>query len=96
MESKQVSGKQALHYRNYRRARDRALVRLAHLYPDDYKQMLVEERQSDEQQGKTWTGGIDDTRLTITTHTRANAVPAFTGGDTSNAGENESNNGGEA
>ena len=95
MESKQVSGKQALHYRNYRRARDRALVRLAHLYPDDYKQLLVEERQSDEQQGKTWTGGIDDTRLTITTHTRANAVPAFTGGS-GDAGENESYDGGKA
>ena len=74
MESKQVSGKQALHYRNYRRARDRALVRLAHLYPDDYKQLLVEERKSDEQEGKTWTGGIDDTRLTITTHTRRSPV----------------------
>ena len=95
METKQVSGKQSIHYRNYRRARDRALVRLAHLYPDDYKLLLVEERQSDEQQGKTWIGNADDTRLTITTHTRANAVPAFTG-STGNAGEDESNNGGEA
>jgi hypothetical protein len=95
MESKQVSGKQALHYRNYRRARDRALVRLAHLYPDDYKQLLVEERKSDEQEGKTWTGGIDDTRLTITTHTRANSVPALTG-STGNAGEDEGNDGGKA
>jgi hypothetical protein len=95
MESKQVSGKQALHYRNYRRARDRALVRLAHLYPDDYKLLLVEERKSDEQQGKTWTGSIDDTRLTITTHTRANAVPALTtsAGDQS---QDEGYNGGEA
>lgn len=95
MESKQVSGKQALHYRNYRRARDRALVRLAHLYPDDYKQLLVEERKSDEQQGKTWTGSIDDTRLTITTHTRANSVPALTAsaGDQS---QNQGDNGGEA
>lgn len=95
MESKQVSGKQSIHYRNYRRARDRALVRLAHLYPDDYKLLLVEERKSDEQQGKTWIGSTDDTRLTITTHTRANAVPAFTGGP-ADAGEDEGNNGGEA
>jgi hypothetical protein len=95
METKQVSGKQSIHYRNYRRARDRALVRLAHLYPDDYKQLLVEERKSDEQQGKTWIGSTDDTRLTITTHTRANAVPALTG-STGNAGENKGNNGGEA
>jgi hypothetical protein len=70
-------------------------VRLAHLYPDDYKQLLVEERKSDEQQGKTWTGSIDDTRLTITTHTRANAVPALTtsAGDQS---QDEGNNGGKA
>jgi hypothetical protein len=95
MESKEVSGKQSIHYRNYRRARDRALVRLAHLYPDDYKQLLVEERKSDDQQGKTWIGVADNTRLTITTHTRANSVPAFTS-STSNAGENESYNGGEA
>jgi hypothetical protein len=95
MESKEVSGKQAVHYRNYRRARDRALVRLAHLYPDDYKQLLVEERQSDEQQGKTWIGVTDNTRLTITTHTRANAVPTFAS-RTSNGSENEGNDGGEA
>ncbi len=45
MESKQVSGKQSIHYRNYRRARDKALVRLAHLYPDTYKQLLDEQRR---------------------------------------------------
>jgi len=95
METKQVSGKQSIHYRNYRRARDRALVRLAHLYPDDYKQLLVEERKSDEQQGKTWISSTDDTRLTITTHTRANSVPAFTG-STSDGSQNQSNDGGEA
>jgi hypothetical protein len=95
MENKQVSGVQAIHHRNYRRARDRALVRLSHLYADTYKQLLVEERELDEQKGKKWIGVADNTRLTITTHTRANAVPAFTG-STGDAGENEGNNGGEA
>jgi len=95
MESKQVSGKQAIEYRNYRRARDRALIRLSHLHADDYRRLLVEERELDEQQGKKWIGIADDTRLTITTHTRANAVPAFTG-SAGDAGENEGNNGGEA
>ena len=95
MESKQVSGKQSIHYRNYRRARDRALVRLAHLYPDDYKLLLVEERKSDEQQGKTWIGVTDNTRLTITTHTRANAVPDVAG-RTDYDRENEGYDGGEA
>lgn len=94
-ESKQVSGKQAIHYRNYRRIRDRALVRLSHLYADEYKQLLVEERELDESQGKKWVGVADSTRLTITTHTRANAVPTF---DTSTGDEGEStrHNGGEA
>jgi hypothetical protein len=95
MESKQVSGKQSIHYRNYRRARDRALVRLAHLYPDDYKLLLVEERKSDAQQGKTWIGIANNTRLTITTHTRANAVPDVAG-RTDYDSSDEGNNGGEA
>ena len=95
MESRQVSGKQSIHYRNYRRARDRALVRLAHLYPDDYKLLLVEERKSDEQQGKTWIGIADNTRLTITTRTRANAVPDVAG-RTDYDSSDEGYNGGEA
>jgi predicted RNase H-like nuclease (RuvC/YqgF family) len=45
---------QAVRQRNYRRARDRALVRLAHLYPDTYKQLLEMEKNTDEQEGKTW------------------------------------------
>ena len=93
MESKEVSGKQAIHYRNYRRARDKALVRLAHLYPDTYKQLLDEQRSFDEQEGKTWI--IDsNSRLTVGIHTRANNTPAF--GDPADAGEDEGYNGGEA
>ena len=45
---------QAVRQRNYRRARDRALVRLAHLYPETYKQLLEMEKKTDEQEGKTW------------------------------------------
>jgi len=94
MESKQVSGKQSIHYRNYRRARDKALVRLAHLYPDTYKQLLDEQRSFDEQEGKTWI--IDsNSRLTVGVHTRANAVPEVAG-RTDYDRENESYNGGEA
>ena len=95
MESREVSGKQSIHYRNYRRARDRALVRLSHLYADTYKQLLVEERELDEQEGKKWIGVTDSTRLTITTHTRANAVPDVAG-RTDYDRENEGYNGGEA
>jgi len=94
MESKEVSGKQSIHYRNYRRARDKALVRLAHLYPDTYKQLLDEQRSFDEQEGKSWiiTG---DSRLTIAVHTRANAVPDVAG-RTDYESTDESYNGGEA
>jgi hypothetical protein len=95
MENRQVSGVQAIHHRNYRRARDRALVRLSHLYADEYRRLLVEEREVDELEGKKWVGLIDNTRLTITTHTRANAVPDVAG-RTDYDRENESYNGGEA
>jgi hypothetical protein len=94
MESRQVSGKQSIHYRNYRRARDKALVRLAHLYPETYKQLLDEQRSFDEQEGKTWI--IDsNSRLTVGIHTRANAVPEVTG-RTDYDRADESDNGGEA
>jgi hypothetical protein len=91
---KEVSGKQAIHYRNYRRARDKALVRLAHLYPDTYKQLLDEQRSFDEQEGTTWSIA-GDSKLSITVHTRANSVPTF---DTStrDEGEDARHNGGEA
>jgi hypothetical protein len=94
MESKEVSGKQSIHYRNYRRARDKALVRLAHLYPDTYKQLLDEQRSFDEQEGKSWIIA-SDSKLTIAVHTRANAVPTFTS-SARDERENESDNGGEA
>ena len=93
--TKQVSGKQAIHYRNYRRARDRALVRLAQLYPDTYKQLLVTERSFDEQEGKKWIGIDGFTNLSVGTHTRANGANAFVG-TTGDEGQNEGNNGGEA
>jgi hypothetical protein len=93
-ESKQVSGSQVVHYRNYRRARDKALVRLAHLYPDTYKQLLDEQRKFDEQEGKNWS--VDsDSRLTVNVRTRANGTPAPSKASSSGR-ENEGNNGGEA
>ena len=93
-ESKQVSGSQVVHYRNYRRARDKALVRLAHLYPDTYKQLLDEQRKFDEQEGKNWS--VDsDSRLTVNVRTRANGTPTPSKASSS-GGENEGYNGGEA
>ena len=94
MESRQVSGRQSIHYRNYRRARDKALTRLAHLYPDTYRQLLDEQRSFDEQEGKTWVIN-PDSKLTIAVHTRANAVPDVAG-RTDYESADEIYNGGEA
>jgi hypothetical protein len=91
---KQVSGKQSIHYRNYRRARDRALVRLSHLYPNLYRDLLAEEKELDEQEGTIWSL-VGDSKLSITTRTRANAVPDVAG-RTDYERADESNNGGEA
>ena len=46
--------RQAIRQRNYRRIRDRALARLRKLYPDEYEQLLKEERERDEAEGKAW------------------------------------------
>lgn len=50
----QTALNQAVHYRNYRRVRDRALRRLANNYPDEYKILLEEERARDVAEGKAW------------------------------------------
>ena len=92
---KEVSGKQAIEYRNYRRARDRALIRLSHLYADAYKQLLVEERENDEQEGKKWISAGDNNRITITTRARENAIPAVAG-RTDYESPDDSYDGGEA
>jgi len=44
----------AVYQRNYRRARDRALARLANLYPNVYRDLLEEEKMADEKMGKKW------------------------------------------
>lgn len=89
-----TKSKSVLTYRTYRKARDRALIRLSHLYPDTYKQLLAIERKFDEKEGKDWTGIDGFANLSIGTHTRANGTPPF--GDPADAGEDEGNNGGEA
>ena len=92
---KEVSGNQAIEYRNYRRARDRALIRLSHLYADVYKQLLVEERENDEQEGKKWISAGNSNRITITTRARENAIPNVAG-RTDYESADESYDGGEA
>ena len=62
--SKRVSGKQAIHYRNYRRVRDRALSRLSQAYPETYKELLELEKVNDEANGTKWVG-IDDSSISV-------------------------------
>ena len=49
-----TASNRAVYQRNYRRARDRALAKLANLYPDQYRDLLDEEKIADEQGGKKW------------------------------------------
>ena len=51
---KRISGKQVIHYRNYRRARDRALTRLSQAYPETYKELLELEKVNDANSGAKW------------------------------------------
>ena len=83
----------AVRQRNYRRARDRALARLAQAYPDDYRDLLEQERASDERMGKKW---LDITGATAVSNldTRAGTTPAGT--QAADNGEDEGDRGGEA
>jgi hypothetical protein len=74
--------KQSVYYRNYRRARDRALVRLAQAHPKDYRTLFEEEKARDEAEGKTWTSSgtsivpPDDGRVRPRTHTILRRIEA--------------------
>ena len=87
------AAKQAVYYRNYRRARDRALVKLAQAYPDAYKELLEKEKVSDEQEGKAW---IDLNGATVSPRIVARAKSRGITSTETNSGTNQGNNGGEA
>ena len=57
---------QAVRQRNYRRARERALTRLANTYPEIYRSFLEEEKIADEEMGKKWLDLDGNTRTTNT------------------------------
>ena len=92
---KRSAHKQAVSYRNYRRARERALVKLAQAYPDEYKSLLELEKLRDEQTGAKW---VDITGATLA-DVVVSAIVAGEDGDLSeilDERENASDNGGEA
>jgi hypothetical protein len=88
-----AAANQAVSYRNYRRARDRALARLANAHPNQYKEYLEEEKANDERVGKKW---LDITGVTAISNldTRAGTTPAGT--QAADRGEDEGDRGGEA
>jgi hypothetical protein len=87
--------KQAVSYRNYRRARDRALSRLANAYPDTYKQLLEEEKAFDEQQGKKWVD-IDGSTSPVVDIRTSTSTPSSRTTQRSSNGSKTRNDGGEA
>jgi hypothetical protein len=87
------AAKQAVYYRNYRRARDRALVKLAQAYPDAYKELLEKEKVSDEQEGKAW---IDLNGATVSPRIVARAKSRGITSTETNSDTDQGNNGGEA
>lgn len=85
----------AVIYRNYRRARERALTQLANAYPETYKELLEQEKIADEQLGKKWLDIDGSTSLTDGIYTDTTG-PDPRGSEEASPTEDEGNNGGEA
>jgi hypothetical protein len=85
----------AVGYRNYRRARDRALARLSNTYPETYKELLEQEKIVDEQMGKKW---LDIDGSTGQSMDLDSSTPPTGGGegDQASSSTDEGNNGGKA
>lgn len=96
MDTKLGSNNQAIHYRNYQRARARALTRLSKIYKDQYKLFLQEEREKDEELGKKWVGFDSDSNPVRTIQSYKDIIEGSSHTDPGNEGENTSNDGGEA
>ena len=94
---KEKAERRAVWLRNYQRARGRALTKLAQQYPDQYKEILEQERLSDEANGKTWldiTGATDNSAGVLTDADRYNNTLRSRQADGDK--QDEGNDGGEA
>jgi hypothetical protein len=94
---KRIKGakRMAVRQRNYRRARDRAMTRLATAYPETYKELLEQEKIVDEQMGKKWLDIDGSTGQSM--DLGASASPTGGGeGNQASTGPDEGNDGGEA
>ena len=91
----ETAKRSAVIYRNYRRARERALTRLSNAYPETYKELLEQEKIVDEQMGKKWLDIDGSTSQSMDLD--ASTSPTGGGeGEQANAGADEGNDGGEA
>jgi hypothetical protein len=85
----------AVGQRNYRRARDRAMTRLATAYPETYKELLEQEKIVDEQMGKKWLDIDGSTGQSMDLD--ASTSPTGGGeGNKASSSPDKSNDGGEA
>ena len=93
---KRIKGakRMAVRQRNYRRARDRAMTRLATAYPETYKELLEQEKIVDEQMGKKWLDIDGSTSQPMDTNT--DTPPTGRGESSPTNRANEGNDGGEA
>lgn len=81
----------SVEYRQYKRARERVLTRLANAYPDEYQRLLQEERANESIKA---TRSGDDGSITSLVDTRASRTA--TRSPAADNGEDEGDRGGEA
>lgn len=85
----------AVVYRNYRRARERALTRLSNAYPETYKELLEQEKIVDEQMGKKWLD-IDGSTSQSMDLNSSSSPTGGRGSEQASSGPDKGNDGGEA
>ena len=85
----------AVVYRNYRRARERAMTRLSNAYPETYKELLEQEKIVDEQMGKKWLD-IDGSTGQSMDLNSSTSPTGGRGSEQASSGPDKSNDGGEA
>jgi GTP1/Obg family GTP-binding protein len=84
----------AVGYRNYRRARERAMTRLSQAYPETYKELLELEKVSDETTGAKWID-IDGSTVLVVGVKSPEGI-SYRTIETNDQYEDQGNDGGEA
>jgi hypothetical protein len=91
----ETAKRSAVIYRNYRRARERALTRLSNAYPETYKELLEQEKIVDEQMGKKWLD-IDGSTGQSMDLDASSSPTGGRGSEQASSGPDKGNDGGEA